>query len=76
MTYFRRQILQSQLCSATGNKLQMNLNILLDTLLCLSVLKMSLKGAGEENELDLAGRCSWYYYPQLSMLIDSTHITS
>lgn len=54
----------------------MNLNILLDTSLCLSVLKMSLKGAGEENELDLAGRCSWYYYPQLSVLIDSTHITS
>lgn len=54
----------------------MNLNILLDTLLCLSVLQMSLKGAGEENELDLAGRCSWYYYPQLSVLIDSTHITS
>lgn len=36
----------------------MNLNILLDTLLCLRVLKMSLKGAGEGNELDLAGRCS------------------
>lgn len=35
----------------------MNVNISLDTLLCLSVLKMSWKGAGEENELDLAGRC-------------------
>lgn len=54
----------------------MNLIILLDTLLCLSVLTMSLKGAGEESELDLAGRCSWYYYPQLSMSIDSIHIIS
>ena len=54
----------------------MNLNIFLDTLLCLSVLKMSLKGAGEENELDLAGGCSRYYYPQMSVLIESTHVTS
>lgn len=54
----------------------MNLNILLDTSLCLSVLKMSWKGAGKEKEIDLAGRYSWYYYPQLSILIDSTHITS
>lgn len=35
----------------------MNLNVLLDTLLCLSVSKMSLKGTVEENEFDLAGRC-------------------
>lgn len=34
----------------------MNLSILLDTLLCLNVLKMSLKGTGEENKLDLAGK--------------------
>lgn len=54
----------------------MNLNILLDTLLRLSVLEMSLKGAGEENELALAGRCTWYYYPHLSTLIDSPHIIS
>lgn len=32
----------------------MNFNILLDTLLCVSVFKMSLKGAGKENEFDLA----------------------
>lgn len=54
----------------------MNFNILLDTFLYLSVFKMSLKGSGKKNEFDLAGRCAWYCYPQLSMLIDSTHIAS